>query len=276
MKTRRAMWSKGTSLRADLAKAPITKSAASWQLAVHSLENEVEEMRYYPVNLDLRDRCVLIVGGGAVAEGKATQLVAAGAHVRIVSPTLTVGLSELVDQGVIAYRADLFAESDLDGVALVISATDDQEVNETVAMAAARRGLLCNVVDQPALCNFITPALVVRGDLQISISTGGGSPALAQRVKREVAERIGEEYGELLELAAEMRAEARRRTPDFEQRRALLHAFVESAALDLLRAGRRAEAQRLARELLAAAETSAAEKGRMRTTHDIEQATYGI
>jgi len=211
-------------------------------------------MRYYPINLDLKGRPVLVVGGGGVAEGKAEQLVEAGAQVRVVSPTLTAGLQELVGRGVIGHRRGAFAESDLDGVKLVISATDDQEVNEAVARAAAARELLCNVVDQPALCDFITPALVTRGDLQISISSGGGSPSLVQRVKREVAALIGEEYGELLELAAELREAAKQRVPDFERRRTLLHAFVESEAIELLREGRRADAQRLARDLLAAAE----------------------
>jgi len=211
-------------------------------------------MRYYPINLDLKGRPVLVVGGGGVAEGKAEQLVEAGAQVRVVSPTLTARLQELVGRGVIGHRRGAFAESDLDGVKLVISATDDQEVNEAVARAAATREVLCNVVDQPALCDFITPALVTRGDLQISISSGGGSPSLVQRVKREVAALIGEEYGALLELAAELREAAKQRVPDFERRRTLLHAFVESEAIELLREGRRVDAQRIARDLLAAAE----------------------
>jgi siroheme synthase-like protein len=106
------------------------------------------------------------------------------------------------------------------------------------------------VVDQPDLCNFITPALVTRGGLQISVSTGGGSPTLTQRVKREVAALIGEEYGLLLELAAEMRAEAKQRVPDFERRKDALRAFVESDALDLIRTGRGDEARDLARRFL--------------------------
>jgi precorrin-2 dehydrogenase/sirohydrochlorin ferrochelatase len=105
------------------------------------------------------------------------------------------------------------------GVVLVISATNDRKVNEEVANASAARGLLCNVVDQPDLCNFITPALVTRGELQISVSTGGGSPTLTQRVKREVTALIGEEYGVLLEIAAEMRAEAKGQIADFERRK---------------------------------------------------------
>src|SRR5262249_46658016 len=137
------------------------------------------------------------------------------------------------------------------GASLVISATDDQAVNEKVARLAEDQRLLCNVVDQPALCNFITPALVTRGNLQISISSGGGSPSLTQRVKREIEGLIGEEYGGLLELAAEMRSEAKRRIESFQRRRRVLHAFVESDALCLLREGKREEARQIAFDLLA-------------------------
>ena len=210
-------------------------------------------MKYYPINLDLKDRAVLVVGGGSIAESKTEQLIEAGAQVRVVSPELTGRLREWVQGGVIAHRVGVFDESDLGGVVLVISATDSQTVNQKVANAAAKRGLLCNVVDQPALCSFITPALITRGDLQISVSSGGGSPSVVQRVKREIADLIGEEYGVLLELAAEMRSEAKRRVSDFEQRRRVLHAFVESEALTLLRAGQIDQARRIAQELLDAA-----------------------
>jgi siroheme synthase-like protein len=207
-------------------------------------------MRYYPIYLDLKDRAVLVVGGGLIAEGKAIQLVEAGANVRLVSPDLTPRLAELTKSGGIEYRQGKFHCDDLRGVVLVISATNDQAANEDVARRAAELGLLFNVVDQPTLCSFITPALVTRGDLQISISSGGGSPSVAQRVKREIGELIGEEYGELLEVAAEMRAEAKRRIPDFDARRKVLHAFAESEAIELLRAGKREEARQLAFKLL--------------------------
>lgn len=207
-------------------------------------------MRYYPIYLDLKGRDVLVVGGGAIAEGKALQLVEAGARVTVVSPELTDALRVAADSGKINHSGGSFIEEDLNGVFLVISATDDRKANEKVAKAARERGLLLNVVDQPDLCNFITPALVTRGELQISVSTGGGSPTLTQRVKREVAALIGEEYGVLLELAAEMRAEAKDRIADFERRKDALRAFVESGALDLIRAGRREEARALARRFL--------------------------
>src|SRR5215470_5547688 len=112
-------------------------------------------MRYYPIYLDLKGRKALVVGGGAIAEGKALQLIAAGARVIIVSPTLTETLRASVDKGEINYFSRDFGEDDLNGVFLVISATDNRNVNEEVAKAAAARGLLFNVVDQPDLCNFI-------------------------------------------------------------------------------------------------------------------------
>ncbi len=207
-------------------------------------------MRYYPIYLDLKDRAVLVVGGGVIAEGKALQLVEAGARVRLVSPDLTPRLTELVESGDVEYRQGKFESGDLKGVVLVISATNDQAVNEEVARQAADLGLLFNVVDQPALCSFITPALVTRGNLQISVSSGGGSPSVIQRVKREIGELIGDEYGELLEVAAEMRAEAKQALKTYEARRRVLQAFVESEAIELLRAGKREEARQLAFELL--------------------------
>lgn len=207
-------------------------------------------MRYYPIHLDLQGRPVLLVGGGVIAEGKTAQLLDAGAKVHIISPTLTTRLTELVEQCALTWRTGEFRVTDLDGIFLVFSATAEQNVNEAVARAAAERHLLCNVVDQPALCNFITPALVTRGALQVSISTAGGSPSVAQLVKRHIAAAIGEEYGELLELAAQLRAELKMRGVGYAERRDLLNAFVESEALALLRAGRRAEAEQLAQAVL--------------------------
>jgi siroheme synthase-like protein len=211
-------------------------------------------MRYYPIYLDLKGRNVLVVGGGAIAEGKALQLVEAGARVTVVSPELTEALRAAADRNEVTHLAGFFIEENLNGMFLVVSATGDRKVNEKVAQSAGARGIFCNVVDQPDLCNFITPALITRGDLQISVSTGGGSPTLTQRVKREVAALIGEEYGALLELAAEMRAEAKERIPDFERRKGALRAFVESDAIDLIRAGKGDEARALARRFLQDAE----------------------
>jgi siroheme synthase-like protein len=207
-------------------------------------------MRYYPVHLDLNRLSVLVVGGGVVAERRARVLVDVGAYVAMVSLDFTDGLKDMAERGIIKCRIGEFQENDLDGVAMVIGATDSDASNQAVAAAARSRNLLCNIVDRPALSNFITPALITRGELQISIATSGGSPSLTQRVKREVAAIIGEEYGELLEIAAELRAELHRHTNDYEERRSLLRDFVESDALDLLRSGHREEAVKLAHDIL--------------------------
>jgi precorrin-2 dehydrogenase / sirohydrochlorin ferrochelatase len=207
-------------------------------------------MRYYPICLDLQNRPVLVVGGGVIAEGKALQLLEAQASIHLVSPTLTEILRQKVEQEIISYRAGEFTNSDLDGKVLVISATNIQAVNETVAQAANVRGMLCNVVDQPALCNFITPTIVTRGDLQIAISSSGKSPTVALRVKREISELIGEEYQTLLEITANLRAEFRQVTPDYNTRRDFLKSFVDSEALDLIRQGKIEEAKLLANKML--------------------------
>ena len=207
-------------------------------------------MSYYPIFLDLQNRSVLVVGGGVVAEGKTEKLLESGARVRVVSPELTPRLIEWSKLGLITHRQGEFTEEDMESVALVVSATGVREVNETVARAAAARGLWCNVVDQPALCSFITPSVVTRGRLQIAISTGGGSPSLAQRIKREISESIGKEYGELLELVAGLRKEVQQLLPRYEDRRDLLHAVVESTALDCLREGRADDAERIARQIV--------------------------
>ena len=209
-------------------------------------------MRYYPIYLDLQARPVLVVGGGAIAEGKAEQLLSAGAKVTVVSPTLTERLRELSERGEIVYSPREYEESDLDGVALVISATDNQPVNEAVALAARARNLLYNIVDQAPLCNFITPALVTRGELQITISTGGGSPSVAQLVKRQIGELIGEEYDELLKLATWLRNELKARGVNYNQRRDLMNEFLSLELVELLRDGNRAEAERLAHQVLVA------------------------
>jgi siroheme synthase-like protein len=207
-------------------------------------------LRYFPVHLDLRERHVVVVGAGAVAAGKISQLLDAEALVTVVAPEVIDDVRALRRDSKIELHERAFEPADLEGATLVIGATDERGVNQRIAEAAREKGVMCNIVDDPELCDFITPALVIRGDLQIGISTSGGSPTLAQRVKREIDSLIGEEYGQLLELAAEMRREARSVIPDFEERRDVLRAFVESQALDLVREGRLEDARALARSFL--------------------------
>jgi len=209
-------------------------------------------MKYYPAFLDLTGRPVLLVGGGRVAELKARQLLRAGAMVRLVSPSSTRGLRTLAGKGTIEWRKRTFATSDLAGVWLVVAATDDARVQRRVAAAARARRVFCNTVDVPALCSFIAPAVVRRGHVQIAVSTAGQSPALAQRLKRELAERVGPEYGKLARLLGRARGEVRRRLARQRDRAAVFQRLAQSRLLELFRAGRDTQARREARRLLAA------------------------
>ena len=165
---------------------------------------------YYPVYLDLHDRSCVVVGGGAVAARKVDGLLECGARVAVIAPTLVPALEALWHAGHIAVRQRPFTASDLDGAVLVIAATNDAAVNAQVAREARARGIWVNVVDDPAHCDFILPAVVRRGDLQIAVSTGGRSPALARWVREDLERRLPAEYGALLALVADLRQELRR------------------------------------------------------------------
>ena len=165
--------------------------------------------QYYPVALDLRDRPCLVVGGGSVAEGKVEGLLDAGARVTVVSPALTERLASWATEGRIAHRPREYAISDLDGHHLAFSATDRREVTEVVAADARRRGVWVNAADDPKYCDFLLPSVLRRGRLQVAVSTGGASPALAARVRRDLESYFTPEYEDLVELAAEVRRELR-------------------------------------------------------------------
>lgn len=199
-------------------------------------------MRYYPVNLDIAGRPCLVAGGGAVAERKVAALLAAGAFVLVVSPTVTDGLAELARQRKIRHDARPYQTGDAAGFRLVLAATDDPAVNRQVAADAHFAGALVNVADEPRECDFTLPALVVRDELVLAISTGGCSPALSRYVRQEMEQVIGPEYGEYLRLLAEMRLAAQQQLSTPEARRELWQREI-GAVLALLKEGRRREAK---------------------------------
>jgi precorrin-2 dehydrogenase len=166
---------------------------------------------YYPAFLDLRSRRCLVVGGGAVAERKVGALLDAGARVVIVSPTLTSALEELAAACLVEHRARRFRRHDARGCALVVAATGVGIVDDAVVRAARRAHALVNVVDRPAACDFILPSVLRRGDLQIAVSTGGKSPALAREIRRRLEAEIGEDFGELVARVGRVRARLRGR-----------------------------------------------------------------
>lgn len=157
-------------------------------------------MPYFPVSLDLAGRLCIVIGGGKVAERKVRSLATCAARVQIISPELTPGLLELYNDGSIAWQKRSYLAGDLAGAFLVIAATDDVAVQKMVHAEAAERQLLLNVADVPDLCNFILPATARQGDLTVSVSTGGRSPALARVLRQELEKKIGPEYKVLVEI----------------------------------------------------------------------------
>jgi precorrin-2 dehydrogenase len=196
-------------------------------------------MAYYPVFLNVTHKNTLVVGGGLVAQRKVETLLASGARVSIVSRDLTPALRGLADQGRIEYKGTVFREDFLDGIFIVISATDDSELNHKISVVAQERGLLVNAIDQPEDCNFIVPAIIRRGDLQIAVSTSGKSPALARKIRKELEHHFGEEYEKMLLLMGNVREWILSRGLPQEKNRRMFHALVDSDMMQAIARGDR-------------------------------------
>jgi len=185
----------------------------------------VAEKRYYPVFLDLEGRSCLVVGGGPVALEKARGLLECGARVTVVAPRIVPELHALdVERVARGYRA-----SDLDGRTLVVAATSTPAVNRRVFRDAEARSLPCNVVDVPELCSFILPAVLRRDPIAIAVSTGGASPALAQRIRDDIGRLVGDEHAELARRLRELRPWAKGHLGSYEERRRFFADLVAEA-----------------------------------------------
>lgn len=180
-------------------------------------------MSLLPIFVKLSARLVVVVGGGAIAEGKIEGLVAAEARVRVVSPVVTPVIAQWIAQARVEWREKEFAQDDLEGAQLVIAATSAPGVNETVFNAADARGILCNAVDDIEHCHFYYGAVVQRGDLQIAISTNGKSPALAQRLRLQLEKQFGHEYELWLGWLGAARERLRAGAGSADARKLLLH-----------------------------------------------------
>ena len=180
-------------------------------------------MGLFPMFMRLEGRACLVVGAGSVAEGKIRSLLDAGASVRVVAPQANTIVATWAHANLITWEAREFAPLNLEGIFLVVSATSSKVVNENVFQEAHRKNVLCNVVDDPEHCDFYYPAVVQRGELQIAISTGGHSPALAQRLRKELEEQYGPEYAAWVNELGRARQELFARDMDAEKRRELLH-----------------------------------------------------
>jgi siroheme synthase-like protein len=165
----------------------------------------------YPLVVELANRQCVVLGGGAVAERKVDGLLAAGAVVTVVSPTLTEGLAALAGTGRIEHVCRRYRRGDLTGKVLAFVATGDRGVAAAVARDGRRRGVWVNAADDPAHCDFFLPSVLRRGPLVVAVATGGASPALARAVREEIERLLPSEYAVLAETVAEVRRELRAR-----------------------------------------------------------------
>lgn len=180
-------------------------------------------MSLFPMFVKLRDRRCMVVGGGHIAEGKIPGLLAAEAKIRIIAPEVTESLAARARDGQIEWLRKTFEPADLAGAYLVVAATSDTDLNHEVFREAEALGILCNAVDDPDYCHFYYPSVVRRGALQIAISTEGLSPALAQRLRRELEAQFGPEYEPWLNWLGAARRFLRAKKEDPEETRQLLH-----------------------------------------------------
>jgi uroporphyrin-III C-methyltransferase/precorrin-2 dehydrogenase/sirohydrochlorin ferrochelatase len=220
-------------------------------------------MDYLPLFVDVRDRQVVVVGGGVVAHRKTEHLLKAHARVRVVAPELCADLDSYRVLGRIEFRPVPFSAAQLDGAFLVVAATDDESVNEAVSRLARERGMLVNVVDDAARSSFIFPAIVDRSPLIVAVGTAGSSPTLARRVRTQIEALLPERLGALAQYAGRWRNAVKAALPEMPARLRFWDGFfngpVATSLLSGSEAGADAAMQSALHQARAAAGTQAGE-----------------
>lgn len=192
-------------------------------------------MPYYPVNLDIRGRRCLVIGGGQVGARKVDTLIQCGAAVTVISLEASPTVKRLADEQAIVLKQRAYRSSDLEGMFLVIGATDDEALNRQINADAERRNLLCNIADRPEICNFILPAIVRRGSFMIAISTAGKSPAFAKHIRQRLETQFGPEYGILLDLMGAIRNKLLAEAHEPEAHKPLFEHLIDGGLLELVK-----------------------------------------
>lgn len=189
-------------------------------------------MSLFPIFLKLEGRLVVVVGGGNIAEQKLPGVIRTGARVLLVSPSITAQIAAWVRSREIAWLPKEFDAEDLAGAFVVVAATSDAKLNGEVFHAADERGIMCNAVDDIEHCHFYSGAVVQRGDLQIAISTNGKSPALAQRLRKELEGQFGPEYEVWLQWLGAARESLRSSAASSDASRQLLHELASRSVFE--------------------------------------------
>jgi precorrin-2 dehydrogenase/sirohydrochlorin ferrochelatase len=212
--------------------------------------------------MNVRDRTCLVIGAGPIGLEKIEGLLASDARVVVVAPEAEREVAELAAEGSLVWHQRPFEPDDLEGALLVFAATSDTDLNIRIFRQAEARAMLVNVVDVPPLCNFIMPAIVRNGPVSIAISTSGASPALAKRLKREIADEFGEPYARLAEMLNAIRGWAKDTFETYQERKVFFEAIVngDPDPIELLRRGD----ERAVHELIAERQRDAASLGASR------------
>jgi precorrin-2 dehydrogenase/sirohydrochlorin ferrochelatase len=191
-------------------------------------------MRYYPINVDIQNRNCLVVGGGGVGTRKVMTLLKCGAKVTVVSPVISESLQDLEKSASLTLKARPYRTADIEGMFLVIGATDNEPLNRQISSDAESRNTLCNIADRPAVCNFILPSIVQRDDLIITISTSGKSPALAKKLRKTLESQFGEEYGDFLQLLGAIRRKLLSQAHEPEVHKPLFEQLINSDLIAMI------------------------------------------
>lgn len=190
-------------------------------------------MRYYPVSLNITQKDCLVVGGGAVGTRKAETLLKCGAIVTVISEEFSDALTARNETGGLVTVSREYSTSDLDGMFLVVCATSNRELNQRIGSDAKKKNILCNIADLPDESDFVLPSVVNRGDLTISISTSGKSPALAKKLRKDLAAQFGEEYALFLHLMGAIREKLLAEKHDPATHKKLFTQLIEGELLEL-------------------------------------------
>ena len=191
-------------------------------------------MKYYPINLDIKNKNCLVVGGGEVGARKASTLIMCKAVTTVVSLEFAPAFKELEQQGVTLLKKD-YVEDDLKNMFLVISATNNQELNLEISRHAKKKEILCNIADNLEASDFILPSIVSRDDLLITVSTNGKSPALAKKIKETLEHEFGNEYADFLLILGKIRKKLLSQSHAPEKHKIIFQKLINSELLDTIK-----------------------------------------
>lgn len=207
-------------------------------------------MKYYPINLSLENKKCVVLGAGPVALRKVKRLLECQGRVSVIAEKIIPQLKELFKKRKIIFINKQASLNDLKGAFLVVAATDDRKLNAAVSAYCLKKNILVNVVDAPKDCNFILPSVLRRGNLAISVSTDGLSPALAKKIRRDIQKKFGFEYAKLLRLLQEIRPQALKKIKDPRNRSLFFQKVFRPQILNLFKKNKLAQARKKIGEYL--------------------------